>query len=300
MHMAKALKWIGIGLGGLVGIIVLAALILSFVGNARLHKTLDIQPEALSIPTDQASLERGEHLVTIACTGCHGENLAGQPLLDDPSIGKIYSANLTSGQGGVGASHSDADLVRSIRHGVAPSGRHLAIMPADAFIHFSAEDLGAVIAYLRTVPPVDNPVPEPQLTFMGRVLLAAGMFGDVFPADTIDHSQPFAAMPEVGANPEYGGYLASFCKTCHGADLAGAQPADPASPFAPNLTPGGELVGWSEADFLQALHTGVTPTGRKLNPEFMPWESFGKFSDEELKGLWMYLQSLPATPTATQ
>ena len=63
--MARALKWIGIGLGGLVGIIVLAALILSFVGNARLHKTLDIQPEALSIPTDQASLERGEHLLRV-------------------------------------------------------------------------------------------------------------------------------------------------------------------------------------------------------------------------------------------
>ncbi len=59
-------------------------------------------------------------------------------------------------------------------------------------------------------------------------------------------------------------------------------------------------MGWSAADRMQALHTGVTSTGRKLNPDFMPWESFGKFSDEELKGLRMYLQSLPATPTATQ
>lgn len=298
--MIRALKWLGIGLGGLLGIIIVAAVILSIIGNARLRKTLDIQPEALSIPTDQASRERGEHLVTVACSSCHGEDLSGQPLLDDPAIGTIYSANLTSGQGGVGASHSDADLVRSIRHGVAPNGRRLAIMPADAFINFSAEDLGAVIAYLRTVPAVDNPHPEPRLTFMGRVLLAVGMFGDVFPADYIDHSQPFPSMPEVGANLEYGAYLASFCKICHGADLAGAQPADPASPPAPNLTPGGELVGWSEADFMQALHTGVTPSGRKLDPNFMPWESFGKFSDGELKGIWMYLQSLPAATAATQ
>jgi len=58
------------------------------------------------------------------------------------------------------------------------------------------------------------------------------------------------------------------------------------------------LAGWSEEDFMQTPLTGVTPTGRQLNPEFMPWESFGKFDYEELQGLWMYLQSLPAMETA--
>lgn len=292
--MTKILKWLGIGLGGLIGLIILAALVLSFIGNAQLNKTVDIQPEAIPIPTDAASLERGEHLVKVACTSCHGEDLSGQPLLDDPAIGRVFSANLTSGQGGVGASYEDVDLIRSIRHAVSKNGRRLVIMPSDAFINFSKEDLGAVIAYLRTVPPVDHEISKPELTFMGRVLLAAGMFGKIFPADYLDHNQAYTSMPEIGANPEYGAYLATFCETCHGEDLGGAQPGDPESPFAPNLTQGGELVGWTETDFIQTLRTGVTPSGHLLNPMYMPWDSFGKFDDEELSAIWMYLQSVQA------
>ena len=46
------------------------------------------------------------------------------------------------------------------------------------------------------------------------------------------------------------------------------------------------------------MHTGVTPEGRELKAEFMPYESFGKFTDEELQGLWLYLQSLPPVAEA--
>jgi cytochrome c553 len=168
-------------------------------------------------------------------------------------------------------------------------------MPADIFINFSAEDLGAIIAYLKTVPPVENDLPDPKLTFLGRAMLAAGMFGDVFPAEIIDHNKPFPAMPEVGANAEYGDYLAAAtgCKKCHGEDLGG-QVFDPEAPKAPNLTQGGELIGWSEEDFIQTIRTGVSPSGHKLDLESMPWKNYAKMDDDELKGLWMYLKSLPA------
>jgi mono/diheme cytochrome c family protein len=293
----KALKWIGIILGSLVGLIILVAVGLSIAGGMRLNKTHDIQAEAIPIPTDAAALARGEHLVEVAlCKECHGQDLSGDVVFDDPAVGTVYATNIT----GLGATHSDADLVRAIRHGVDKDGRQLVIMPADIFINFSAEDLGAVIAYLKTVPAVDNAVPEPKLSFMGRILLAAGMFTDVFPAEYIDHNQPFPTMPEIGANVEYGAYLAPLCTTCHGADLAGAvvDPDDPESLFAPNLTPGGELGDWSEADFIQTIRTGVSPHGHELDPAFMPWEAFAKFHDDELKALWLYLQSLP--PERTQ
>ena len=45
---------------------------------------------------------------------------------------------------------------------------------------------------------------------------------------------------------------------------------------------------------IQTMRTGVNPHGHNLNPEYMPWESFGKFEDEELQALYLYLQSLPA------
>jgi len=291
--MRKALKWIGIVLGGLVVLLVVVALGLSIAGGRQLKKTQDIQAEDIAIPNDAAALARGEHLVRGPglCSECHGPDLSGKALLEEPSIGTVYGANIT----GLGETHSDADLIRAIRHGVDSDGRQLVFMPADMYINLSAEDLGAIVAYLKTVPRVGNEHPEPELTFMARVMLAAGMFGDeVFSAEIIDHNQPFPAMPEIGENSEYGAYLAQvLCAVCHGADMAGFQHASDEPP-APNLTAGGELGEWSEADFIQTIRTGVSPDGDVLAPEFMPWQSFAKFNDDELKGLWMYLQSLPA------
>ncbi|NIW44030.1 MAG: hypothetical protein GWN30_04445, partial [Gammaproteobacteria bacterium] len=59
-----------------------------------------------------------------------------------------------------------------------------------------------------------------------------------------------------------------------------------------NLTPGGELKGWSEADFINTIRTGVTVDGRTLN-EVMPWRYIGQMTDEELQAIWLYLQSIP-------
>lgn len=289
--MRKALKWIGILLVGVIGLLVVAAVALSLIGAARLNKTHDIQAETIAIPGDESALARGEHLMEVAlCTECHGQDLGGDVLIDDPGIGTIYATNIT----GLGGTHSDADLVRAIRHGVDTDGRQMVIMPADIYVNLSAEDLGAVIAYLKTVPPVERNSSDPELSLMGRVFLAAGMFGDVFPAEYIDHNQPFPTMPEIGANLEYGAYLANAtgCTSCHGMDLTG-DVFDPEAPPAPNLTRGDELGEWSETDFIQTMRTGNSPHGHELNREFMPWQSFASFSDDELKALWIYLQSLP-------
>lgn len=288
--MKRVLKWVAIGLGGVVVLLVVAAVVLSAAGAARLRRTHDIQVEALTLPTDAAALARGEYLVTVNCKSCHGADLSGRSLTDDPPIGKINAANIT----GLAATHSDADLVRAIRHGVDTDGRQLMIMPAESFIYFSAEDLGAVIAYLKTVPRSGEALPEPQLAGMGRLLLGAGLFGNVFPAEYIDHAMPFPDMPAIGTNAAYGRYLSRLCLACHGPNLSGGRPSDPQSPPAPSLARDGRLGSWTEADFLTAMRTGVTPDGRQLNPAYMPWDSFGKFDDAELQALWMYLQTLPA------
>jgi cytochrome c553 len=289
--MRRVFKWVGIVLGGLVGLLVLAVVVLYIIGTAQLNKNHNIQAEAIAIPTDEAALARGEHLAKGPglCAVCHDKDLSGDILFQEPGIGTVYGSNIT----GLSATHSDADLVLAIRHGVDTDGRQFALMPADIYIHFSAEDLGAIIAYLKTVPTAENDLPEPDITFVGRVMLAIGMFGDVFPAEYIDHNQPYPTMPEIGANREYGAYLAPFCTTCHGTDLAGGQ-FDPEAPPAPNLTPGGEMGDWSEAEFIQTMRTGVSPHGHAIDSEFMPWEAFAKYSDDELKALWMYLQSVPA------
>jgi hypothetical protein len=142
--------------------------------------------------------------------------------------------------------------------------------------------------------------PEPELTVMGQIMLAVGMFGQIFPAEYIDHDQPFPSMPAISANLEYGEYLSRFCTSCHGADLSGKLSPEPGAPIAPNLTPGGGLGAWSEADFIQTMRAGINPHGYHLDPEYMPWKSFGKFEDEELQAIWMYFQSLPALATTIE
>jgi mono/diheme cytochrome c family protein len=111
----------------------------------------------------------------------------------------------------------------------------------------------------------------------------------LLPAQVIDHAGPRPAAPEPGVTVEYGQYLANVCRACHGDNMAG----EPGAGAGQNLTLAGNLAGWSEADFIQTLRTGVTPEGRQLDSEMMPWDLVGQMNDDELKAIWRYLQSLP-------
>ncbi|MGZ9223126.1 MAG: c-type cytochrome, partial [Anaerolineales bacterium] len=93
----------------------------------------------------------------------------------------------------------------------------------------------------------------------------------------------------------------SDCSACHGKELAGGPFPDPSvTKISPNLTPGGELSAWSEDDFFTAIRSGVTPSGHQLNPDLMPIKEVGNLTDDELKAIWLYLQSLPKLPQYTE
>jgi hypothetical protein len=295
--MKKTVYRLSILVAGLLVIIVVLVIGLGLAGSSRLAKTIQVPVMAVPVSSDPAALARGRMWTTAICTSCHGSDLSGAVLIDEAGMATVFAANVT----GLGATHSDEDLVRAIRHGVAHDGRKLIAMPADVFIHFSAEDLGAIIAYLKTLPLVENEIPAPHFGLPGRVLLAAGLFGEPFPAEHLDHTSPFPEMPPVGANLAYGKYLGGFCTACHGEDLGGAQPTfDPTFPYAPNLTSGGEPGRWTQADFLQTMRSGLTPDGRLIAPEYMPWREFSQLTDPELIGLWLYLESLPAVASRDQ
>jgi mono/diheme cytochrome c family protein len=205
--------------------------------------------------------------------------------------------NLTAGVGGVGDSNSDQDWVRAIRHGVGHDGRGLMLMPARTFYYLSDEDLGALIAYLKSLPPVDHEMPKTDLGPAGRVMFVLRLFPpEAYAPDVtvIDHNGPRPIAPEPGMTAEYGQYLASICTVCHGVNLNGQSvELEGARVLTPNLTPGGELGFWSEAEFTATVHTGVTPSGHRLT-KYMPWKYVGQMTDEELSAVWLYLQSLPA------
>ncbi len=302
--MRKVFKWIGIIFGSLIGLVLLLAV--GFYVKARMEfaTKYQVQAEAISVPMDAASIERGHHLAVILCMECHSSDMGGDPhFFEGGALGSTAAPNLTPGKGGLTADYTNADLVRAIRHGVKPDGTSIFLMSSQNFAYLSDQDLGALIAYIRLLPPVDRPTPEPhsRLTFLGGMLYGAGAFGHLLRAPTIEQMGELPSAPEPGVTAAYGGYLVNIggCRDCHGAQMAGGKPSAPGSPLAPNLTPGGELRAWSEADFARTLRTGVTPSGDQLENTFMPWKSKGKMTDDELQAVWMYLQSLPALPTST-
>ena len=120
--MKNILKWIGIVLGSMIGLVLVAGTVLYFMGNARLKKTYDFPPSNIVIPTDSASIEYGKHRAESLCEGCHSKDLSGiNNWFSAGPLGMVDSANLTSGVGGVGQEFtSDEDYVRALRHGIDP------------------------------------------------------------------------------------------------------------------------------------------------------------------------------------
>lgn len=290
----KILKWIGIVLGSLIGLLVLAFAVLYIIGSAKwnqVHGNHNVPVETITIPTDPASIARGEHIAIIRmCGDCHNEILSGGSETV-PGLVTLTFPNLTAGGGGVGATNTDQDWVRAIRHGVGHDGRGLVIMPAGIFYYLSDEDLGELIAYLKTLPPVDNEMPPLNLGPLGRVMLALGEALFTGPdVIVIDHDGPRPVAPKPGVTVEYGEYLTHICTVCHGENFNGQTME---KGLVPNLTPGGEVAFWSEEEFMTTLRMGITPGGHRLN-DFMPWKYVGQMTDDELKAVWLYLQSLPA------
>lgn len=292
--MRKIIRWTGIVLGILVGVLVLSVLGIIFNANRRLNKVYSVQPEALAIPENPASVQEGQRLVSIYCTDCHGDNLAGTDFFDDPTLAVVDAPNLTAGEGGIGAQFNDADWVRAIRHGVDPQGKALFIMPSKDFYHFNDEDLGQIIAYLKSIPAVDKQSDDFSIKGMGKILLSIGVFGDVLNAETIDHNADRPIPVNPAPDRAYGEYLVKTfgCATCHGETFTGGKSPDPGMPPGPDLTPGGSLGTWTELDFITSV--------RVRKSEFMPFESLSKMSDEELIAIFRYLQSLPAADTMAQ
>ena len=164
MRKLIALKAVLLGFG-VVAMIVLAAVLVGSELKIRRKYAVDAAP--LAVPTDSAGVARGDHLYhSIGCAGCHGVDGGGALYLDAGPIGLAAGSNLTSGRGGISGRRSDIDLVRAIRHGVRPDSTSLILMPSDVLVHLTDQDLGAIIGYLRRLPPVDREVPQTHLRIL--------------------------------------------------------------------------------------------------------------------------------------
>lgn len=286
------IKWPGMLLFGLLGLILLAT---SAVAAKGLYK-LNVPPYQYTLKDVQVAgtseqLIRGEQLAYL-CIDCHSstgelpldgskDNLA----TEEVPIGILYATNLTPG--GRLVSWTDGEIMRAIREGVDKNGRPLFAMTSEPFSHLSDVDVHALVAYLRSQPAVNRDLPERDLNILAAILVGANL-------------APTAAQPPIkgeiiapSANTvDYGQYLVytSGCRDCHGLDLTG--PPNPFVPNGPNLTTA--MPNWNEEQFMTFLSSGVNNYGRSVDAKQMPWTSYSRaFSDADMRDIYSYLSGLP-------
>ena len=242
--------------------------------------------------------ERGRHLVEAryGCIECHGQSFAGGVMVDDPMLGSILGPNLTMGVGSKVLAYRASDWDRAVRHGVKPGGLP-SVMPSADFVLMSDQELSDIVAYIQSMPPVDNEVPAVRLGPLGTMLAALGQLP--LAADLIEsHSTEHLRIPPLAeVSVDFGRHLAGVCTGCHHEDLAGGPitGGDPSWAPSRNLTPHVEgLAGWTYQDFRRVLLEGRRPDGTAvLEPMTLMRPYAENMTDVEMEALWAYLQSVP-------
>ncbi len=294
MTFKRILKWLGGGALAVVGVLLLgiAFAVVSF--NRAAGQVYQIEPPGILATTDSAVVARGRHLAESlgGCLGCHGPDLAGSLVDDLGAIGVMRAPNLTSGTGGVGATYTDGQLARAIRHGIRADGRSLIFMPTPEFNWWSDSDVEAVVSFVRSMAPVDTTIESTVVRPLGKVLSQLGVM-ELLSAKTVDHSVREAA-PVPEATARYAAFLTRGCAGCHGETFSGGKiPGAPSTlPIPSNLTPHETGLGsWTKEQFFTLLNTGIRPDGRRL-ADFMPIATTRAMNETEKSALWAYLRSV--------
>lgn len=278
--------------------------LLALLTNVTLTSCSVPPEDPISLALDQPSIERGRYLVKglAACGFCHGERPTPDALLVGGRVfhdryGPVQAANLTPAPTGL-KDWSWRDIEHTLRGSEEKAGRSLSRLAHEGYEWLSTPDLTAIIAYLRTLPPVEHEVPKREVGFLDRNITGFSE-GDRevlgFIPD-IDRKFPLA----------YGRYLVrnvARCGVCHdgpGAVFSAAAPLAGGrvvkfgdnEKVAPGITSGTlEGIGaWSEQELLVFLRTGTTPEGREVDQRFCPVKFFANANADDLTLIARFLK----------
>jgi len=269
-------------LGILAGIAIIGYGVLYVLSEQALHRRYPIPAVTLSIPGDPASIAEGKRLATVrGCfAACHGKQVEGEVMFDKPMIARIVAPNLAA----AARKFSDRELAAIIRNGVRPDGRSLLVMPSQTYAALTDEDLGRIIAFLKSLPETPGLGPDISPGPLGRIGLATGEFK--MAAQHIAESVPPPAA--TGEPAKHGRYLAqTVCAECHGTALQGD--SNP-SFTTPDLR---MVAAYSAPDFVHLLRTGIAIGGRKLGVmTAQSQKNLKHLTDSEIADLYSYLHSL--------
>jgi mono/diheme cytochrome c family protein len=262
-----------------------------------------------SAMAQQGSAQRGEYLVNsiMTCQNCHtprgekgvmnfSKDLSGGLTFDEPPF-KVTASNITRDpETGIGK-WNDADIKKALQDGVRPDGSALAvIMPYAYYKILTPGDLNSIVAYLKTVKPVVNKVPDP-----------------VYKMPVHPESVPNAGKPMSEADlkdkGKRGFYLVTIghCMECHTPRVKGQSDFKTAYGAGGNKFPGpwGESVArnitsskskgigaWSDAEIKRAITQGISKDGSRLKPP-MGYPMYAKMTNDDLDAVVAYLRTVP-------
>jgi mono/diheme cytochrome c family protein len=253
-----------------------------------------------------ARLERGRYLTEglLQCFVCHSDrdwkSPGGPPLQNKKGAGHVWedrpwlvAPNITPDEKTGAGTWTDDMFARAIREGIGHDGRVLhPQMWYGPFRNLADEDLASIIVYLRSLPPVNNPLPQTQIPDERKTTLTA-------PPPLTEA----VAQPDVSTPVKRGAYLVRIadCQGCHTAWEAPLNPGffgggneiamwGQPKVFSQNLTPDSTGIGYyDDVLFRQVLRTGYVKA-RKLSP-VMPWIVFTNLNDEDVGAVFAYFRS---------
>jgi mono/diheme cytochrome c family protein len=257
----------------------------------------------------ETPVERGSYLVNslLTCGNCHspkgppqaiaGKDFSGGLSWDEPPF-KVTAPNITQDKDtGIG-NYTDAQIKTVLRKGVKPNGVPVAmVMPSGFYEIMTERDLNAVVAYLRTIKPVSNKVPDPVYKMpQGHPIPPGG-----------DKPYTEAMLTD---KVKKGFYLAtiSHCMECHtpfgarGRDFAnrlGAGGAEFPGPWgvvhSRNITSSKTkgLGDWTDAEIKRAITQGIRKDGTKLTGP-MGFDLYARMTETDLDAVVAWLRTVPA------
>lgn len=279
--MQRALKWLGISVGSILGLVVLAIFVIWIGGGVIVGRTYDTPATSFVADSETANIDEGRRVAfTMGCyDGCHGDGLGGNVFFDEFLIGTFVAPDLTRSFNDL----SDAELDSVIRHGIRRNGKSTFIMPSSALHHLSDDDLNNITAFIRSQPLGNGPASEASPGLLARLFLLIREFKPR--AQEVIDDAPWMSGTPTRTSPEAGRYLAlTACAECHGLDLQGD------GEFSPSLV---AVVAYSLEDFATLMKTGVPIGDRELDlMKEVATGRFVHFTDGEIEALHGYLRTL--------
>jgi hypothetical protein len=302
-------------------IILVLALIVSLFSCSLLLPIKVRDAEDIVIEPTPERLARGEYLAehVAGCIDCHSQRdwslfmapvkpgtrgAGGERFSEEMGLpGTIYSPNITPA---ALSSWTDGEILRAITSGVNKDGVPLfPIMPYPNYSRMSKEDVYSIIAYIKTLAPIENEVPERKLNFPVSLIVR-----------TIPQEAEFGTAPYPSDSVAYGKYMitAAGCADCHtqidgkGKPIPGMDYAGGFSMGVPsggvinsaNITPHETgIKNWSREGFIQRFKAMENPAARQIPlaqnqvNTTMPWTYYSSMQAEDLGAIYDYLRSIP-------